>query len=165
MSLHAYVPGDHSPVPDLPVLPIGALVIGTANLLAQAVDLPQPRAITIYDEMIISLEFDSSPDSLRAITRWALRFGAVLVSEPHQCHMGSFNHCHAEFGYHDVAVIAYALIPESADGPEGGEPAHADYPHEPGRLYDCPACEARCHCTPGDAQCVYDGPHNGLAAP
>ena len=147
------------------MLPIGALVVGTANLLAQAVDLPQPRAITIYDEMILSLEFDSSPASLRAITRWALRFGAVLVSEPHQCHMGSFTHCHAEFGYHDVAVIAYALIPEPADGPEGGEPAHADYPHEPGRLYDCPACEARCHCTPGDAQCVYDGPHNGLAAP
>ena len=41
---------------------------------------------------------------------------------------------------------------------------HADYPHEPGRLYGCPACEAACHCTPGDAECVYSGPHNGLAA-
>lgn len=40
---------------------------------------------------------------------------------------------------------------------------HVDYPHEPGRLYDCPACEARCHCTPGDAECVFEGEHNGLA--
>ena len=24
---------------------------------------------------------------------------------------------------------------------------HVDYPHFPGTLYDCPACEARCHCT------------------
>lgn len=23
---------------------------------------------------------------------------------------------------------------------------HADYPHEPGTLYDCPACEAVCFC-------------------
>ena len=45
-----------------------------------------------------------------------------------------------------------------------GEPArHVDYPHLPGRLYDCPACEAECHCTPGDAQCIYDGEHNGTA--
>lgn len=44
-----------------------------------------------------------------------------------------------------------------------GEPAHADYPHEPGRLYDCPACEAKCHCTPGYTQCVFTGEHNGTA--
>lgn len=34
---------------------------------------------------------------------------------------------------------------------------HSDYPHEPGRLYDCPACEAECWCTgrPGDEQCIF----------
>lgn len=34
---------------------------------------------------------------------------------------------------------------------------HADYPHEPGRLYDCEACESRCHCTgyPGHVKCVF----------
>jgi hypothetical protein len=34
---------------------------------------------------------------------------------------------------------------------------HADYPHEPGRLHDCPRCEAECFCTgyPGDTQCVF----------
>jgi hypothetical protein len=36
---------------------------------------------------------------------------------------------------------------------------HADYPHEPGRLYDCEACESQCHCTgdPGHTQCVFCG--------
>jgi hypothetical protein len=32
---------------------------------------------------------------------------------------------------------------------------HVDYPHEPGLLYDCPACEARCYCFDGDWQCVH----------
>lgn len=31
---------------------------------------------------------------------------------------------------------------------------HADYPHFPGMLYDCPACEAECFCTDGTS-CVY----------
>lgn len=34
---------------------------------------------------------------------------------------------------------------------------HAGYPHVPGYLYDCPACESRCHCT-GDrssTNCTY----------
>ena len=44
------------------------------------------------------------------------------------------------------------------------EPQHADYPHEAGRLYDCAACESSCHCTPGDAESVYHGEHNGAAA-
>lgn len=42
---------------------------------------------------------------------------------------------------------------------------HVDYPHEPGRLYDCPACEAQCHCTAGHTECIFEGEHNGLAAP
>lgn len=25
---------------------------------------------------------------------------------------------------------------------------HADYPHEPGRLWDCPACMSTCLCNP-----------------
>ncbi|PSK96159.1 hypothetical protein CLV63_11241 [Murinocardiopsis flavida] len=28
--------------------------------------------------------------------------------------------------------------------------AHADYPHVPGTLYDCRACEAQCHCGDDD---------------
>ena len=48
--------------------------------------------------------------------------------------------------------------------------AHVDYPHTPGYLFDCPACENSCHCTPGNAECVYGGDsgdasdHNGSAA-
>ena len=35
---------------------------------------------------------------------------------------------------------------------------HADYPHHPGTLYDCPACESECFChrTGGfDVKCVF----------
>jgi hypothetical protein len=34
---------------------------------------------------------------------------------------------------------------------------HADYPHEPGYLWDCEACEAECFCTtdPGTTSCVH----------
>lgn len=42
---------------------------------------------------------------------------------------------------------------------------HNEYPHLPGTLYDCQACESACHCTPDSAECVYGGPHNGAAAP
>jgi hypothetical protein len=32
---------------------------------------------------------------------------------------------------------------------------HADYPHFPGSLFDCEACEAECFCVPGETECVY----------
>lgn len=31
---------------------------------------------------------------------------------------------------------------------------HTDYPHFPGTLFDCPACEAECFCCPSQTQCV-----------
>jgi hypothetical protein len=39
---------------------------------------------------------------------------------------------------------------------------HVNYPHHPGRLYDCPACEAQCNCTPGypddgTTECIWAG--------
>lgn len=36
---------------------------------------------------------------------------------------------------------------------------HVDYPHEPGYLPDCPACEAVCWCDGESAECVYGGEH------
>ena len=36
---------------------------------------------------------------------------------------------------------------------------HVDYPHVPGQLYDCEACEAKCHCEYGSTKCVYSGAH------
>jgi hypothetical protein len=167
--IRIYDPKDGPALPELPPLPIGSLVVGTLNLLQEAANLPQPRYITVADTQDISLQFDADPASLRAITRWALRFGGVLISEPHHDETGMATYCHTEFSYYGVAVAAYAVIPaEHAPdpGPGGEDPVpHADCPHLPGRLHDCPACEARCHCTPGDAECVYDGQHNGLAAP
>lgn len=35
--------------------------------------------------------------------------------------------------------------------------AHVNYPHHPGYLIDCPACEADCHCQDGNAECVWSG--------
>lgn len=34
---------------------------------------------------------------------------------------------------------------------------HVNYPHTPGHLYDCQACEDSCHCKPGAAECVWIG--------
>lgn len=41
----------------------------------------------------------------------------------------------------------------AADARNTTDAGHVDYPHEPGTLYACPACEFRCHCTNG-FQCV-----------
>lgn len=40
---------------------------------------------------------------------------------------------------------------------------HVNYPHEPGYLYDCPACENTCHCTPNTAECVWIGHEEATA--
>jgi hypothetical protein len=154
-SIHIYDP--KAAAAPLTPLPVSALVIATWNLLDEASDLPHPQYLTISDTQHIDLQFPGKPSSLRAITRWALRFGGILASEPHQGKHGPQTRCHLEFDYHGVAVKAYAYIPAATAS------NHVSYPHVPGRLHDCPACEAQCHCTPGDAECVYDGQHNGMA--
>ena len=53
----------------------------------------------------------------------------------------------------DAEKIMSAIV-RDADELSGG---HVNYPHEPGYLCDCPACEAECHCTPGSAECVWSG--------
>lgn len=40
------------------------------------------------------------------------------------------------------------------DTPERAGAGHADYPHAPGQLYGCAACESCCFCEPGSTQCV-----------
>jgi hypothetical protein len=62
----------------------------------------------------------------------------------------------------DMAVLAELLTPCGIWGDRADRPTpvdHVDYPHSPGTLYDCPACEAACFCTDG-FQCV----HCALAA-
>jgi hypothetical protein len=45
-------------------------------------------------------------------------------------------------GVHHVDATAYTWTEEQSDP----NVAHADYPHWPGALYDCPACESTCYC-------------------
>jgi hypothetical protein len=62
----------------------------------------------------------------------------------------------------DMAALAQLLTPCGIWGDRADQPTpvdHVDYPHTPGTLYDCPACEASCFCTDG-FQCV----HCALAA-
>lgn len=111
-TLHSYNPKDPAAaLPELPLLPIGSLVVGALNLLNAAVDLPRPVSLTVCDDQAIICQFDEDPASLRAITRWALRFGGVLVSEPHHDEHGMVTFCHAEFSYYGVEITVYAFLP------------------------------------------------------
>ena len=111
-STYIYDPATGGPaLPELPPLPIGALVVGAQNLLQEAADLPSPQLVSISDTQHISVQFPGDRASLRAITRWALRFGGVVTSEPHQEPSGPETWCRTEFGYYGVSVRAYAHIP------------------------------------------------------
>ena len=139
---------------------MGGLAAELVLLFAQAADLPDPQSAVVYgilggfvhDE--VSLQFAPREDSAQALAIWATAFGAVIECSTEARKDGPERWIKATFPYMHLTVVAFAHIPIP----------HADYPHQPGRLYDCPACEAACHCTQGDAECVYSGPHNGLAA-
>ncbi|MBV9204550.1 MAG: hypothetical protein JO037_03895 [Actinobacteria bacterium] len=105
---------------DLPPLPIGALAAGVVTLLQEAADLPAPGYIAIFDTQHISVQFSPDPSSLRAITRWALRFGGVVASKPHQGKDGSETWCSTEFGYYGMSGRAYAHIPAAPGGHDAG---------------------------------------------
>ena len=98
-------------LPELPPLPIGALAVGLVNLLQEAADLPAPHFITVCETQSISLQFAPVKASLRAITRWALRFGSIATSHPQQGTTGPETWCRTDFDYYGVAVNAYAHIP------------------------------------------------------
>ena len=110
-SIHIYDPADGAALPELPPLPIGVLAVGTAELLQQAADLPQPVCVFIYDSQAVSVQFTKEQASVRAITRWALRFGSVVTSEPHQGKDGPETWYRTDFDYFGIAVTAYAHIP------------------------------------------------------
>ena len=110
-SIHVFDPSDGAALPELPPLPIGVLAVGTADLLQQAADLPQPVCVFIYDHQCVSVQFAKEQASVRAITRWALRFGSVVTSEPHQGQNGPETWYRTDFDYFGIAVTAYAHIP------------------------------------------------------
>jgi hypothetical protein len=99
------------PLPPLPPLPLGALAVGLANLLQDAAQLPQPRYIALFDPEQISMQFAPIQPSTRAITRWARRFGGVVITETRDGRDGPEIWCTAKFSYYGVTVKAYARIP------------------------------------------------------
>jgi hypothetical protein len=120
-SIHLYDPGDGTALPELPPLPIGALAVGAQNLLQEAADLPAPCYIAIFDTQHISVQFDGDPSAIRAVTRWALRFGGIVISQPRQGKDGPETWCSTEFSYYGVSVRAYAHIPAATErGPGAG---------------------------------------------
>jgi hypothetical protein len=96
---------------ELPPLPIGALTVGAAELLQEAADLPQPEYVTLSVTEHIGFQFSPDRSSFTAITRWALRFGGVLASDPYHDTDGPQTICSLEFSYFGVQVDAYAFIP------------------------------------------------------
>lgn len=114
-SIHIYDPASAgAALPELPPLPIGALVVGAAELLQQAADLPQPRFIFIYEGQAVSVQFAPEQASTRAVTRWAHRFGSLVTSQPGQGKDGTETWCWTDFDYYGIAVTAYAHIPAAA---------------------------------------------------
>jgi len=92
-------------------LPIGALAVGVQNLLQEAADLPAPCLVSIFDTQHISVQFDGAdPSSMRAITRWARRFGGTVTSQPYQGKHGPETWHSTEFAYNGVPVRAYTHI-------------------------------------------------------
>jgi hypothetical protein len=110
-STRTYDPADGMIPPELPPLPIGALAAGTAELLQQAADLPQPACIFIYDHQAVSIQFAGEQASARAVNRWAHRFGSITTSQPHQGNDGPETWYRTDFSYYGIAVTAYAHVP------------------------------------------------------
>ena len=110
-SIRIYDPADGTALPELPPLPIGVLTVGAAELLQQAADLPQPHYITISSTQSVDFQFAPEQASIRAITRWALRFGSIITSAPHPGRNGPETWHRADFDYAGIAVTAYAHIP------------------------------------------------------
>jgi hypothetical protein len=98
-------------LPDLPPLPIGALVVGAAELLQQAANLPAPVYVTVHDTQTISVLFAQHPASKLAITRWARRFGSVVTSYPDEEQPDTWTWYRADFDYYGIAVTVFAKIP------------------------------------------------------
>ena len=97
-------------LPELPPLAISELAVGLVNLLQEAADLPAPVYITVSGTQSIGVQFADHRSSLRAVTRWALRFGGVLISGPADDGQDPQTFCQAQFTYYGVTVQVYAFI-------------------------------------------------------
>jgi hypothetical protein len=111
-SINTYDPASAgAALPELAPLPIGVLAVGAAELLQQAADLPAPICFTVSGTQAITIQFARHPASIRAITRWALRFGAVMTSRPGQIESETGTWYTTDFDYYGITVHAFAFIP------------------------------------------------------
>jgi hypothetical protein len=111
-SIHTYNPADGAVPPELPPMTIATMAVGLVDLLSEAENLPQPRYISIHgSSQSCDLQFGPEQPSLKAITRWAMRFGGVVISKPHQGKDGPETWYRTDFDYYGIAVSAYAHIP------------------------------------------------------
>jgi hypothetical protein len=111
-SIRAYDPASGAVPPELPPMSIANMAVGLVDMLSEADNLPQPCLISIHDgSQSVDLLFASVKASVKALTRWALRFGAVLTSEPHEGEHGPETWCRVRFDYNGIAVNAFAHIP------------------------------------------------------
>lgn len=97
--------------PELPPLPIGALMVGAAELLQQAANLPAPAYVTVHHTQDIGIQFAQHRASVRAITQWARRFGGVVTNYPDKEEPDTWTWYQADFDYYGIAVTVYAKIP------------------------------------------------------
>jgi hypothetical protein len=111
-TIHAYDPASAGAgLPELPPMPIGALAVGTAELLQQAADLPAPTSVTMFNHQAITIQFARHQDSIRAIAQWARRFGRITTSQPGQVESVTGTWHRTDFDYYGIAVHAFAFIP------------------------------------------------------
>jgi hypothetical protein len=110
-TIHTYNPADGAVPPGLPPMSIATLAVGLVDVLSDAHDLPQPRYISIHEcSQGIALQFAPAKASVKALTRWALRFGAVLTSVPYQDEDSAGTVYRVQFDYNGMAAEAYAVI-------------------------------------------------------
>jgi hypothetical protein len=115
-SIHVHTPNGGPALPDLPPIPIGALAVGLCDLLDQAKDLAQPRYITISDTQSIGLQFGNDQASLKAIDRWARRFGSEVTTSVRNDDNGPWQWVTTTLDWFGVEVVAYAHIPLTNSG-------------------------------------------------
>lgn len=97
--------------PELPPLSIGALAVALCDLFRRADGLAMPCYVTISVTQAIGLLFESEQASLRAITRWALRFGSAVTSVRADKDGEQRLLVRAAIDFYGVEVTAFAFIP------------------------------------------------------
>ena len=98
---------------ELPSISVAALAVGLSDLLRAADGLDLPHYAAIHElTRYYSLQFASEHASLKALARWAHRFGGVLVSENRLNHdKQPCIYAGVTFDYSGVEVHAYAYVP------------------------------------------------------